>query len=473
MTTAQTTRQQSLLPGDPEDAVALAETRTRAVEAVHLATALYTTSSVVDALLDRLDWPHAGGRLLDPSAGDGSFLLRALARLDLSDASQLERVRGWEIYPEACHEARRHVAALLQGAGWEKPEARTHADRIVLNLDFLTDGPDHGEFDVIAGNPPYLRQQRLPDYFKLLYTDLLPKYARADLLHAFLDSCVRLLADGGRIGFVCSDRFLFNERAAELRARLGMKVGISHLARLDPSTSFYRPKLRAKGTPPRIHPVEVVLRPSVVASMPLTATAISPDEFGLEPHQGLTLGQVARVSIAPWLGPAGIFVVAGDVAEKLRGAGADLVPAVDTDDVDPHSDELNKPTRYAIRTTRDVEPAGAVAEHLLRERARMPKRGRGRAYWMPPETITLPLDQPRLLIPRIARRLRAIPLPAGVLPINHNLSVVAAKDSGTTLDELRELITGDDSQAWLRRHAPRLESGFYSITTTLLRRLPV
>jgi len=41
-----------------------------------------------------------------------------------------------------------------------------------------------------------------------------------------------------------------------------------------------------------------------------------------------------------------------------------------------------------------------------------------------PETITLSLDKPMLMIPRIAKRLRAIPIPAGVLPINHNLTVV-------------------------------------------------
>lgn len=473
MITTEFDRQGSLLPADPDETHALAEARTSAVEAVHVATALYTTAHVVDALLDRLGWPHAGGRLLDPSAGDGSFLLRALARLDLSDPAQLARVRGWEIYPDACLEARRHVAALLEQAGLERREARAHAEEMVLNLDFLTDGPGQGEFETIAGNPPYLRYQRLPDYFKSLYTDLLPKYARADLLHAFLDACARLLAPEGRIGFVCSDRFLFNESAAELRARLGLKVGISHLARLDPSTSFYRPKLRVKGSPPRIHPVEVVLLPRLSAPMPLTAAAISPDEFGRDSHTGLTLGQVASVKIAPWLGPAGIFVVTGDVAERLREAGADLVPAVDTDDVDPHTDELRAPTRYAIRTRRDLEPTGLLSEHLVRERDRMPKRGLNRPYWMPPETITLALDRPSLLIPRIARGLRAVELPAGVLPINHNLSVVACEGEGPTLEELRDLITSEASQEWVRRHAPRLESGFYSITTTLLRRLPV
>ena len=87
------------------------------------------------------------------------------------------------------------------------------------------------------------------------------------------------------------------------------------------------------------------------------------------------------------------------------------------------------------------------------------------------EPINLPLDKPSLLIPRIARRIRAIPIPARVLPINHNLSVVNTTDR--SLDDLKTLLTSEASHAWLQRNAPRLENGYYSITTTLLRRLPI
>jgi len=80
--------------------------RSVAVEELHAATALYTVSQVVDALLDRLNWPACGGRLLDPSAGDGSFLLQALKRLDARDPKSIARVTGWEIHPGAVASAR-------------------------------------------------------------------------------------------------------------------------------------------------------------------------------------------------------------------------------------------------------------------------------------------------------------------------------------------------------------------------------
>ncbi|EIM30396.1 hypothetical protein [Microvirga lotononidis] len=55
-----------------------------AIEALHAATALYTAEPVVDVLLDRIGWPDADGSLVDPNAGDGMFMVRALSRLDLA-----------------------------------------------------------------------------------------------------------------------------------------------------------------------------------------------------------------------------------------------------------------------------------------------------------------------------------------------------------------------------------------------------
>lgn len=446
--------------------------KSAAVEELHAATAIYTVSEVVDPLLDRLNWPQCGGRLLDPSAGDGSFLLQALKRLDAHDQESIARVTGWEIHPGAVSSARIKITQhLVRAGGWSWDSASRIASQLLINKDFLTDGPTRGEYRVIAGNPPYLRFQRLPDYFKNIYGGCLPKYARGDLLHAFLDWCTKLLPEDGAIGFVCSDRFLFNANAADLRGEIGNRVSISHLARLDPSSSFYRPKVRVKGTPPRIHPVEVVLHPLAAGRFPITRAAISPDDVERKHENGRTLSDIAKVSIAPWLGPLGIFVVTGADVTTLRRGRAKLIPAVDTDDIDPRTDQLGEPTRFAILTTREKKPVAAVVRHLNDRYDRMPQRGRNRVYWMPPETISMNLEAPSILVPRIARRIRAVILPAGVLPLNHNLSVVST--SSQSLNELRDLLLSERCQAWVKNNAPRLESGFLSITTSLLRRMPI
>lgn len=442
-----------------------------ALDALHQATALYTVDSVCDTLLDRIGWPGAGGRLLDPSAGDGMFLVRAIAKLDigLDDVSSLERVRGWEIHPNAVVSGRERIALHLISRGWSVGYANLAARQVLSQGDFLIEGPNTSGFQFVAGNPPYLRFGRLPDAFKDVYTAHLCQVARGDLLHAFLLRCSEVMTENGVIGFVTSDRWLLNSTAANLRQQLGTRVGIEHLARLDPQTSFYRPKERRKGSPPRIHPVEIVLRPAGSSLIALDSAPISPSGDAIDENGGPCLGDIATIRLAPWLGPANIFVVDEDRAQSLPSDY--LVPAVDTDDVDPRTDELSMPRRYAIRTSRAETPPKAILEHLAREMHRMPKRGIRKTPWLPPEKVFDDLSKPALLIPRIGKKIRSVRLPAGILPINHNLYVVQAHPD-FSLEAIERILISENTQEWLTKNAPRLENGYYDIRSSLIRRIP-
>ncbi len=436
-----------------------------AIAAVHQATALYTAPHVVDELLDAVGWPAGGGRLLDPSAGDGSVLVRALLKLRPApgDWSAVRRLVGVEFMASAAEQARCRVSDLLVEQGWARADAASAARTMVIEADFLLDGAGLGTFEYIVGNPPYLRFARLPAHFKATYPGVVPKAALADLLHAFLDACARRLALGGVIAMVTADRWLLNDGAAQLRAAIGQTLGIVDLQRLDAGTSFYRPKDRRRGTPPRVHPIRIVLGAS---GRLLDAAPVSPDGCVPAPA-GPVLGDIASIRIAPWLGPHGVFVLPQVEAGWLPAEAR--VPAVDTDDIGA-DDVLGVPSRFAIRTDRSP-PAEAVQRHLADATQRLSAGGRRTPFWLPPETITLRLDLPSLLVPRIARRVRAIDVPPGVLPINHNLSVVAA--GSHSLEEIKAVLLHADTQAWVRSQALRLENGFLSITTKLLRRVPL
>ncbi len=443
------------------------------IDALHAATACYTTDPVVDAVLDLAGWPPVRGRLLDPGAGDGAFLERAIARLNvpLNDVDALaDRVEGWEIHPDAAHDARIRITRHLEHRGWHSASAKLAADRIIIEADFLAPGPIERRYSVICGNPPFFRRANLPERFKLLYAETVPEYARADILHSFLDRCTEVLTDDGVLACVTSDRWLFNQNASKLRESIGRRFGIVELTRLDPASSFYRPKQRTRGTPPRIHPVAVLLGGDARTTRPLTREPIEIDgPMTLAPGT-VTLGSVAEVRIAPWLGPQGVFFLRTSEASHLPPH--ELVPCVDTDDV-TKEDTLRTPARVALRTQRGSEPDSAVLAHLDSTLGALPPRARQTPRWAPPENWgPFPLDREALLIPRIAQRLRVIRLPAGVLPINHNLSVVAT-EAGIPLDVLAVALVSDEAQAWIRQHAPRLENGYLSITTKLLRRLPV
>src|SRR5579862_3014141 len=276
--------------------------RAAAIEALHNATALYTAHPIVDGLLARLDWPHAGRTLFDPCAGDGSFLDAALRRLIAAGATVddiVARISGWEIHPGAVASAHERLAATLTEAGFG--DATRIARQLVLEHDFLTDAPA-ATYDAIATNPPYLRFAHVPPMLREQYETTTPDFACSDLLHAFLHRCAQLLTPNGRIAAVTSDRWLFIQTAAQLRERLGSMLSLTHLTRLDASTSFYRPKHRRAGTPPRIHPVEVLLE-RTGNGITLTSAPIYPDAQPDTDPNAPTLGEVATLKLAPWLGP--------------------------------------------------------------------------------------------------------------------------------------------------------------------------
>lgn len=446
-----------------------ADDYTLAIERLHAATAIYTATPVVDGLLDRVNWPQRG-RFIDPSCGDGAFLVMALRRLMRfrSDRTAVADIEGWEVHPGAAAQARDNVATVLREHGWTEEEARAAAGRIIRHRDFLCDGPSPDDrYDVVAGNPPYLRYANVPPILRDQYAGVVAAYARADLLHAFLDRCADLVKPGGAVCLVTADRWLFNSGAAQLRSAIGSRLTLSYLARLDASTAFYRPKQRRAGTPPRIHPVELVLRRDD-SGAPLSAQPIYPGTEAQPAVVEPTLGERARIRLGPWLGASGIFVVDSATAERL---GVDIcVPAVDTDDIGK-DDTLRAPRRFALRTSADVEPSAPVREHLLAALTRMAPRGRRTPFWLPPESWgDLPLPHESLVIPRIAKRLRPVLLPAGVLPINHNLSLISANIPAAVL---ARALAAESVQEWIHLRAARLENGYLSITPSLLRSLPL
>lgn len=442
-----------------------------AIDKLHAATAIYTTDPIVDQLLDRINWPHTHGNLVDPSCGDGAFLLRALERLLLTigahDDKALLRVEGWEIHPQACNEARQRIATRLIVAGRSASDATRLAKLMVKNSDFLTESPNLPTWDTIAGNPPYLRWLGVPVPLRRQYSGVVPGYASADLLHSFLDRCTKALRPDGVIAFVTADRWLVNKQAAELREMIGKSVSIAHLERLDAKTAFYRPKQRRLSTPARVHPVAVVLTHGGNA-LQITKQAIYPG-VDASTYAGLpTLGSIAQVKLAPWLGTDGVFVVDALTTRKLPQDF--LVPVVTASDLT--SDGVRPASKYAIRTVPGEVPPQAIQDHLRQQMPRMSPRGRKGSPWTPPETFhRWDLSRPTLMIPRISLNAYPHKIEAGRLPIDHHLSISCS--SQELLDKIAEALRHPLSTRWLQEHAQRLEDGYVFITATLLRQLPL
>ncbi len=436
--------------------------RAEAIDAIHRGTAIYTALPEIEALLDGLGWPERGRRLLDPGAGNGGFLVAALARLDLGIddvAAAVHRVHGYEFHPGAAASARRSVEDHLAGRGWSRSAAQEAASSIVEIRDFLLGLVPVGVWDVVAANPPYWRYANLPAEYRLDYDDAVPTHAKADLLYAYLDKTADIVAPNGLIGMITADRWLLNSGSGKLRRRIGERWSVRECRELESGSAFYRPKSRTRGTPARVHPVALILQPGeggrVLGTQPFPIRQA-------EEVEGVRLGEIADIRLAPWLGPDGIFTVEdpGDLP------GHRLVPCVEPEDVDRHTGLFVLGRRWAIRTGRE-EPEKSVLEHLERTMHRMPRGARRKLPWLPPESFDgkLPLDRDAFVVPRIATGLKAIPLPPGVMPVNHNLVVV----SGLGADVLRRMLSDDRVKAQADAVALRVDNGYRSYTATLLR----
>lgn len=194
--------------------------------------AIYTRREVVDFILDLArytsDRPLYKSRLLEPSFGEGDFLLPAIERL-LESWKKLGKggdalpalsnsIRAVELHTETFESTSKKVLLLLQNYNINTVTARKLVKRWLVQGDFLLFDSPH-QFDCVVGNPPYIRQERIPDVLVAEYRRRFSTlYDRADLYIPFIEHSLDFLAKGGSLGFICSDRWMKNKYGGPLRA---------------------------------------------------------------------------------------------------------------------------------------------------------------------------------------------------------------------------------------------------------------
>lgn len=112
---------------------------------------------------------------------------------------------------------REHGPALLRNAGIHARDALTLADAWLADDDLLLREFD-GTFTHIVGNPPYVRQELIPDIIWAAYRDRFRTiYDRTDIYVPFIEKSLQLLRPGGHLGFICADRWMKNRYGGPLR----------------------------------------------------------------------------------------------------------------------------------------------------------------------------------------------------------------------------------------------------------------
>jgi adenine-specific DNA-methyltransferase len=198
---------------------------------------IFTRRWVVDTLLDLTGYTVgedlAVKVLLEPSAGSGAFLLPAVERLiDSAQAhgqsldSLAHCVRAWELQPQNIDTLRSRLVDLLISRGADGDTAASLATAWLHLGDFLL-SDDYTEADVVVGNPPYIRIEDLPPHVSADYRYRWPTMGgRADIYVGFFERSLSLLKPGGRVGFICADRWMRNQYGQGLRQLVSRKFAV-------------------------------------------------------------------------------------------------------------------------------------------------------------------------------------------------------------------------------------------------------
>jgi len=281
--------------------------------------AVYTRKEVVEFILDLVGYdiggPLTSFRILEPSFGRGDFLLPIIERLictwrnraghvsnalgELKDA-----IRGMELHKGTYAATRNKVIIRLKKEGIAAPEAEALADCWLTRGDFLLEQHPAG-FDFVVGNPPYVRQELIPaplvSEYRRRYQTM---YDRADIYVPFIERSLSLLADGGVLGFICSDRWMKNRYGGPLREYVARGFHLRAYVDMVGTDAFHSevsayPAItviaRASGGPTRI-----ARRPKIE---PATLSSVAEEIRSKTLRQGASVREVSDVARGsePWL----------------------------------------------------------------------------------------------------------------------------------------------------------------------------
>jgi adenine-specific DNA-methyltransferase len=207
----------------------------------------FTRDEVAQFCLDQLTFPKnlLSIKLLEPAAGHGVFFLPLVPKL--VDACRAQKrsfetlrplIRAYEIDVKVASALRQRCGDALRDAGVSGPKAAMLARYWVRHGDFL-EARIHSRFSHVVGNPPYIRWDAIPAELRNLYRARFGSFKqRADLYVAFIESSLRLLRDGGQLGFLCPGTWTKNVYGGSVREALTSQGSLKTIIDFSDFDSF-------------------------------------------------------------------------------------------------------------------------------------------------------------------------------------------------------------------------------------------
>lgn len=202
---------------------------------------VFTQPLVVNYMLDLVgyiadrDLSHIS--ILEPSCGEGEFVVEILRRLSASaksfnfdaDKAAHANVFAYEMDSAKIEKALQRIESLHLGY--------QNISTFIQQGDFLQ--KEAPQVDIVVGNPPYVRYEQLPEeiitFCKRTFSTF---HYRADLYIPFYEKTLRLLKPDGKHCFICSNRWLKNEYGRKLRMLISKMYCLELLVDMEEANPF-------------------------------------------------------------------------------------------------------------------------------------------------------------------------------------------------------------------------------------------
>lgn len=491
--------------------------------------AVFTRPEVVAFILDlagyRVEENLQQRRALEPAAGDGAFAVQMVDRLVRSylahggrPADAFAELQGSlvavEVFEESAIILRSRLAKAAESAGLAALDAERLARAWVSVGDFLL-ADFAADFDLIVGNPPYVRQESIPAGLLQRYREgFTTLYNRADLYVLFFERGLGLLRQGGKLAYICSDRWMKCAYGRPLRAlvahgfRLDVFVDMVDTPAFTSEVTAY-PAITVISRSQSLRQATLAaFRPSLIPedlhSLAVGFAAGKPDL-----HLGIFCLESVAVGSAPWLIDASNTLRLVQTLEKRLpvieavgckvgigvATGCDRVFIGDFEalDVEP-ARKLRIVMADCIRSGRLVwggkglvnpfEPDGTLADprkyprfaaFLNRHEAALRKRNvaqrSGEGWYRTIDRIWHHLPgTPKLLIPDIKGDPNVV-IDHGEFYPHHNLYWITSEEWG--LEELQAVLRSTLAKLFVATYCVKMANGFLRFQAQYLRRIRI
>jgi len=211
---------------------------------------VFTRRWVVDLILDLVgytaDQDLGSKTLIEPSCGTGAFLVPVVERLVESSQAHCHElrslgsaIRAFDLLEANAQRARKAVTQLLTEHGLDLAEAEEMAGEWIATGDFLLHPHEPQSADFVVGNPPYIRLENVSRHTMAAYRRICPTMrGRADIYVGFIERGLDLLQAGGKLSFICADRWMRNQYGADLRELITSRHSVETVVSMHDVDAF-------------------------------------------------------------------------------------------------------------------------------------------------------------------------------------------------------------------------------------------